>query len=138
MSRWKIDYYAERQFSPLSYWVHAGIGEKDRHYVQCSQYDPPFPAKDPLKGFPFLIVSVSGFAFEFASLPELDHCIDILGQKNLSSTAALVAKRGGGYGLNSHWLSRLPAKLKPWSKREKIVEALQKVKAEIEYKKIKF
>lgn len=124
--------------SPISYWVHCGVNEDDISYLNCIEFNPPFPKKDPLRGFPFLLVEVSGFQFEFASSLELAHCIEVLEQKNLPTTTSLSNDRGTGYGPNNHWLSRLPGKLKSWSKREKVLSALSKAKKESEARNIDF
>jgi hypothetical protein len=39
----------------------------------------------------------------------------------MPTSTQLARERNVNYGPNGHWLSRLPAKLKPWSKREKII-----------------
>jgi len=133
-----MDYYGERRLSPVSYWVHAGVGEVQAPYQQCTDHRPTFPPEDPLKGFPYLTVAILGFDFEFASMAELDHCVDILEQKNLPSTSQLCRRRGSGHGPNSHWLSRLPGRLKAWPKRVRIVAALREAKAALLAKGVPF
>jgi len=138
MSKSKLIYTESRKISPVSYWVHYGMDEHDRPYSQCDDYTPPFPPKDPVKGYPYLLVTVIGFELEFASSLELDHCIEILMQRNLPTTTYLSEQRGTGQGPNSHWLSRLPSELKSWSKRERIVAALIKAKEKLLSEKIRF
>lgn len=84
----------------------------------------------PGKGFPTFHVEFDGFTFAFASLDELDICLETLSKKLLPTSLQLAAKRGTGVGPNSHWLSRLPAKVKPWRYREKAVKYLAKARGE--------
>lgn len=138
MSKSEIVYEKSRRTSPLSYWVHRGVNESDVPYGSCTEFIPPFPCKHAIKGFPYLRVKVVGFEFEFSSNHEVSHCIEILQQKNLPTTSSLSGVRGSGYGPNNHWLSRLPAKLKSWNKREKIIMALKQAKNNIKLSGIEF
>lgn len=131
MSRWKITYHKHRKLSPLSYWVHQGTDKNDRAYRECTTFEPPFPNKIVGKGHPYLKVAILGAELEFASMTELEHCITILSRKVLPTTISLSKARGTGYGPNNHWLSRFPAHLKSWAKRERLVATLKKVKYEI-------
>ncbi len=131
MSKWELKYFAERVKSPVSYWVHKGINEEMVFYQNCVEFEPCFPPKDSVKGFPLLIVSVLGIELHFASMLELEHVIGILSMKHLPTTIELSNKRGTGYGPNNHWLSRLPGEVKSYTKREKIVKALIKAKTEV-------
>ncbi|GAL76230.1 hypothetical protein JCM19275_636 [Nonlabens ulvanivorans] len=45
-----------------------------------------------------------------------------MARKLLPTTMELSSKRPGRKGPNSHWLSRLPAKTKPWKYREKLIK----------------
>ena len=138
MSSSEIIYTEDRRFSPISYWVHHGVGEEETAYSNCTKFDPPFPNKDPIMGYPYLLVQVLGFELEFSSSLELDHCIEVLSQKNMATTNQLSNIRGTGAGPNTHWLSRLPSELKSWVKREKIVAALEKAKTKAGAKCIGF
>jgi hypothetical protein len=106
--------------------------------MECEEFVPPFPFKVVGKGFPYLKVTFLGNELEFASMLEVDHFREVLMQKNLPTTTSLSAIRGTDYGPNNHWLSRLPANLKSWVKREKLVAAMNKVKRDIESAKINF
>ena len=108
------------------------------YYSNCTEFEPPFPPKDPLKGFPLLTVQILGFEFKFASRLELEHVIDILSKKKLPTTIELSNERSTGFGPNNHWLSRLPGNLKSWAKREKITRALIRTIADIEKSGIEF
>lgn len=132
MSTWKFVHLKNRRKTPISYWVHKGIGEDVKGYSQCDEFDPPFPKKHVLEGYPFLTVTVLGFEIEFASSLEIAHFLSVMEQRNLPTTNYLSSLRGNGYGPNNHWLSRFPSKLKSWAKREKIIAAVQKAKASLE------
>jgi hypothetical protein len=69
-------------------------------------------------------VELDGFTFRFASLAELDHCVEILSQRVLPTSRRLSEIRGTGYGPNNHWLSRLPKGTKTWKHRQKAVAYL--------------
>ena len=131
MSKWKLEFFNERYHSPMTYWVHKGQDEKTLRYVDCTAFNPPLPPKEPFKGYPFLTVSVLSFDIVFASVHEMEHFIEVMQQKNLPTTQALSAQRGVPMGPNSHWLSRFPANLKSWTKRQKLVLAVQKARAAV-------
>jgi hypothetical protein len=43
----------------------------------------------------------------------------------MPTSLQLTKQRDAGYGPNGHWLSRLPAKLKPWKNRKKIIPIIE-------------
>ena len=96
----------------MTYWVHGG------------ENGLPRPAAIPGVGFARYHVRTAQFDFEFASLSELRACIDTLGLRVLPTTVNESARHGGGNGPNTHWLSRLPARLLPWQRRQRIVRDL--------------
>jgi len=112
----------------MSFWVH--IEADGRPWCDAEQFSPPIPSPVPGKGFPTFHVEFDGFTFTFASLDELNVCLETLSKKLLPTSTQLSAKRGTSVGPNSHWLSRLPAKVKPWRYREKAVAYLAKAKVE--------
>jgi hypothetical protein len=138
MSRWDLRHHEERKFSPLSVWVHRGVGEDEPAWIDGPEHSPPFPGGTPLKGYPYLIVTVLGFDLEFASGQELDHCIEILSRKNLPTSRALSRVRGASHGPNRHRLSRFPATLKLWAKRERIVSGLTSAREAIRKRGVEF
>ena len=87
-------------------------------------FDPPRQAAIPGRGYPVFKVECDGFTFEFSSLAEMRVCIEILSQKLLPRTIDLARERGSAKGPNSHWLSRLPGRVKSWRYREKAVAYL--------------
>ncbi|MEP2651750.1 MAG: hypothetical protein ABJH06_07110 [Paraglaciecola sp.] len=132
MSKWKFEYLRNRRKTPISYWVHKGVGEQINGYVWCKEFEPPFPKKKPTKGFPFLTVTVKGLEIEFASSYEIKHFLEVMEQKNLPTTRYLSNLRGTGYGPNNHWLSRFPSHLKSWAKREKIIDSVKRAKKSLD------
>ena len=89
------------------------------------KYEPELSRLIPGKGFPRLIVNTLGVELEFASIAEIEHFLDVIRQKNMPTSTQLSQKREVPYGPNGHWLSRLPAKLKPWPKREKYIKVIE-------------
>ena len=43
----------------------------------------------------------------------------------MPTSSQLASKRPNSTGLNSHWLSRLPAKLKSWRNRKKYIPVIE-------------
>lgn len=131
MKKWKIVYTEEYRPSPLSFWVHRHL-DNDL-WSLASEFDPGLPKAIPLKGFPVLLVDALGIELRFSSIAEVEHFLEVISMKNMPTPLQLTKLRNASYGPNGHWLSRLPAKLKPWSKREKVIpiikEGLSKLKA---------
>ncbi len=88
---------------------------------------PPAPVSIPGKGYPVYYVEVDGFTFQFASLDEVQVCIDVLGKKLLPNTLKLAQDRGGDP--DEHWLRKMPEHTRPWRYREKAVKYLEKASA---------
>jgi len=130
MKRHWIEYTEKWVPSPLSYWVHIEADGKDWYNSQLFQ--PPLPFPVPERGFATYWVECDGVIFQFASLDELRHCVQILGRKLLPTTIRLAQDRGGNVGPSRHWLSKLPLEAKPWRYREKGVKYLSKCLAEFE------
>jgi len=124
MKKHWITYIEEWQPGPMTYWVH--VEADGRPWQESSIFDPPLPSPVAGKGFPRFWIEFNGCTFEFASLDELRVCISTLGQKLLPTTIRLSQDRGGGMGPNSHWLSRLPPKTKPWRYRQRAVAYMDK------------
>jgi hypothetical protein len=122
-SNFLITYTVDWHQTPGAYWVHIPI-------VGGDEYTPPAPKPIPGKGYAILQVPFGAHVLEFCSAAQLQHYIDVLSQKLLPTTTQLSAQRGSGAGPNGHWLSRLPAELKPYSKRVLLVK---KLKAALEY-----
>jgi hypothetical protein len=119
-----ITYNSDWHQIPGAYWVHISIADSG------SEYAPPVPKPIPGKGYAILQVPFGAHVLEFCSAAHLQHYIAVLSQKLLPTTMQLSAQRGSGAGPNGHWLSRLPAELKPYSKRVLLVK---KLKAALDY-----
>ena len=138
MKKWRVEYSQQRKFSPISWWVHQAINNKKTEWRHSENYEPPFPKPVVLKGFPYLIVSVGNFDLEFASSYEVEHCINILSQKNLPSTKSMVCPNFTTYKGYNHWLASFPAYLKSWKLRQKTVNLLAQALAEVKSNGISF
>lgn len=73
-----------------------------------------------------LIVNAFEVELAFASVPEVEHFLAVISQKNMPTTQQLSMRRTNKYGPNRHWLSRLPSGIKPWSKRERIIPVVER------------
>jgi hypothetical protein len=132
MKRYWIEYQESPPDCPMTFWVHCEADGKP--WYESAEFNPPRPDPVPGEGYPAFKVEFDGFIFEFASLVEVRVCINILGQKLMPRTSDLSRKRGAGHGPNSHWLSRLPGKVKAWRYRARAVVYLEK--ALVEFDKI--
>lgn len=88
-------------------------------------FELPLPKAIPVRGCPYLVISALGIELEFSSLEEVEHFIYVVSQKNMPKSRRLALGRYKNYGPNSHWLSRLLSKLKPWFKRQKYLPILE-------------
>lgn len=109
----------------MSYWVHHPAD--GRPWYQATVFEPPLPKPVPEHGYPHYYVEVNDFTFQFASIAELDVCIDVLGHKLLPNTTIETEAQQTGPG--KHWLNKLPSKVKPWQYRERAVRYLQRARA---------
>lgn len=123
MKKWRIEYTNEYRGSPLSFWVHINI---DSYYwADATIYEPSLPNPIAGKGYANLLINVLGVELNFSSIEEIEHFLSVIKLKNMPTTLQLTNKRNGGCGPNSHWLSRIPAKLLPWAKREKYIKTIE-------------
>ena len=97
----------------------------------ATEFEPSLPKALPTKGYPVLFVDALGVELQFSSIDEVEHFIAVISRKNMPTPLQLAQQRNTKYGPNAHWLSRLPVKLKPWSKREKILPILQSALSEL-------
>lgn len=130
MKKWHIDYWASYTQTPLSFWVHWPVDQE--LWFQAKVFDPPLPKAVIGKGYPLLIVEVFGVELVFASPAEVTHFLAVVSQKNLPTSYQLSRQRSETYGPNRHWLSRLAAKLKPWTKRERWIPIVREALNEFE------
>ncbi len=122
MPRWRIEFGENYRSSPVSFWVHQHLDHEV--WTESTRFEPPLPKAIVGKGFPRLIIDAFGTELEFASIEEVEHCRQVLSQKNMPTSRQLASQRQTSMGPNSHWLSRLPADLKSWRKREKLLPKL--------------
>lgn len=113
--------------APLAFWVHVPIAGSDTECV------PSAPLEVLHKGFMVLHVDADAddVDLQFSSLAQLDHFIEVIVAKPLPTSRQLSKKRELPIGPNTHWLSRLPAKLKAPKKRAKLVDKLQAVREQL-------
>jgi hypothetical protein len=78
-----------------------------------------------------LHVDAADVDLQFSSLAQLDHFIEVMEAKPLPTSRQLSKKRELPVGPNSHWLSRLPAKLKAPKERTKLVSRLRAVREQL-------
>jgi hypothetical protein len=128
MAKYRIEYNKIYTPSPLSFWVHIDVKNSNENvwiWEQASTYKPPLPKTVKLNCFPMLIVEALGYELKFSSIEEVEHFLEVVTQKNMPTSSKLARKRKLSTGLNSHWLSRLPAKLKSWRNREKYIPIIR-------------
>lgn len=111
--------------APLAFWVHVPVAGTPGMYV------PNAPTPVQHKGYVFLYVEKGEFELRFSSLAQLDHFIEVMETKPLPTSRQLSHRRGAPLGPNSHWLSRLPAKLKTPRERGKLVAELKDIRLKL-------
>lgn len=111
--------------APLAFWVHVPVTGSDTECV------PPAPVEVLHKGFMILHVAATDVDLQFSSLAQLDHFIEVMAAEPLPTSRQLAKKRELPVGPNSHWLSRLPAKLKAPKERLKLVSKLRAVREQL-------
>ncbi|MBN9672355.1 hypothetical protein [Roseibium aggregatum] len=124
MKRYWIAYQDMPVWSPMAFWVHLPT-RRNQIWVYADAYDPPLTRPVGGRGFPAFLVEIDGFTFYFASLAELRELIRVFEMKLMPSVRHLCRERGSSKGPNSHWLSRLPARVKPWRYRQKALPFLR-------------
>ena len=124
MKTFRNEYTEHWRRGPMTFWVH--VEADGRHWREAKESNPPAPRPVPGKGYPYYFVEVDGFTFEFASLDEMDVCIETLSQKLLPSTQRETNARGTGP--SPHWLNRLPAGTHSWRYRKKAVGVLREAR----------
>lgn len=125
-ARYRIEFVANWRHAPVAYWVHAWSEQEARDTTLAAP-----PAEVRHRGYRCLWVEVPDAELCFTSEAQLAHCIEVLEQVPLPSTRRLAALRPGGMGPNSHWLSRLPARLKAPRARARLVLAPRSIPASV-------
>jgi len=77
------------------------------------------PFLEQRKKWCLLEIHFDGINLRFSMPQELDHFIDIMSKNPLPSARSLAPECAIGRP-NRHWLSRLPAKAKPWKFRKRL------------------
>jgi hypothetical protein len=122
-SRFRFTYEKDWRHAPLAYWVHVPNPDDPK------LFEPPAPLPVPHHGFVLLRIEYGPHELVFSSPEQLAHFIEVMAKKPLPTSRALSAARGTGAGPNGHWLSRLPAALKPPAARLQLVRHLKAVYA---------
>ncbi|MBL8898446.1 MAG: hypothetical protein JNM84_12490 [Planctomycetes bacterium] len=126
MSCWHIEFLPTPAISPMSFWVHRPVdARRGQRWEDASSYEPPRERAIPGRGYPLFHVSCGDLALRFASLAEIEACANVLGRKLLPRALDLVRSSGVQKGPHAHWLSRLPARWKRWSRRERLAARLR-------------
>lgn len=122
-----IEYVADWRDEAMAYWVHVEQGHGG--WRDAAVFDPPAPRMVPHHGYPVLCVESQGMVFRFSSVAQLVECKRVLSLTPLPTSSRLSVIRSGvnGAGPNSHWLSRLPGRVKAARKRHHVVEDLDEV-----------
>jgi hypothetical protein len=106
--------------APMAFWVHVP--------GPAGAYAPPAPMHIPHHGYPFLHVEVGDIDLQFSAMPQLDRFIDVIARQPLPTSRQLSALRDASAGPNSHWLSRLPARLKSPKRRAVLAQELRAIR----------
>lgn len=122
MKKWRIEFTSGFEKGPMTFWVH-GDGARPQDRVEP-------PKAVPGRGYARYFVEFDGVEFEFASLDEVRVCTAVLGQRVLPTTTSLSAH--SSVGPNGHWLSRLPARAKPWRYRRRATAYLEGIMSELD------
>ena len=125
-----ITYSESYRRTPVTFWVHKLVVSDSEFSIK--NYEPPLSEIIGGKGYPLVRVKYMGVELLFSSIEEISHVQDVLSMRNMPTSMALSQKWGSGVGPNQHWLSRLPAKLKPWRKREPLLPLLNEAKCMLE------
>lgn len=123
MKRFWIEYQTTEPVLPMTFWVHRAT-DGEQIWRVAEGFSPPRQEPIPGRGYPVFHVEFDGFTFVFASIEEIEECVATLSQKLLPRSLDLSRKREVASGPNSHWLSKLPSKVKSWRYREKAVPVL--------------
>lgn len=128
MPKYWVEYVQEYCPSPVSVVVHRPLDCE--YWSGATKFDPPLPEPEIGKGYRIYKVEVKGCELSFSSMEELEHCIEVLSQKNLPTTRSLTERSWLGKGSQHlHWLSKLPGALKSYKERQEIVRLLGHLKS---------
>jgi hypothetical protein len=128
MKHW-VEFANDWKDAPMAYWIH--VEQDGKPWRESERYAPSAPRKVPGKGYPVICIEFDDVELRYSSVEQLKECIRILSQKPLPPAHRLSVLRSTEVGPNTHWLSRLPSKLKSPKTREKLVKALDEVMREV-------
>jgi hypothetical protein len=114
--------------APLAFWVHREVDAA--HWRDACVFDPPAPKPAAAGMYVFLCIEFRRDVLVFSSEHQLAEFIRVMSLHLLPTTSQLSASRGSGAGPNSHWLSRLPRRLKATRAREVLVKQLEACRAQ--------
>ena len=118
-----VEFADDWRDAPLAYWVH--IEQNSDSWRDASQYSPEAPELVLHRGYRMICVEFDDIVLRFSSPEQLAECIRVLSMKPLPTSRRLTMVRGASLGPNSHWLSRMPAKLKAPKTRLELVKILR-------------
>ncbi|MCB9947645.1 MAG: hypothetical protein H6842_07440 [Rhodospirillaceae bacterium] len=132
MKSFRVRYTAGFTPGPMTIWVHRRYGPGSACVVPGPGVGdaPALPGVVAGKGYALIEIEFDGVRFVFASLAELGVFREVLGRPLLPRPQGLDPARVRRYA-NSHWLSRLPAKAKPWRYRRRLVRYLDTIDASV-------
>jgi len=120
MKRHWVEYTETWVKGPMTPWVHVAS--------EAGMLMPPAPSPIAGKGFAIYYVEVDRFTFQFASLDEIQVCLEVLGKRLLPSSIQLAKRVSGDPA--QHWLRTMPDSTKPWRYRQKAVKYLHRALAD--------
>ena len=123
MKKYYKEYSKSWKEYPMAFWVHKSMN--DIPWYDSDFFDPPAP-KPNLNGlFTIYCVEYDGIILKFSSIYQYDDFLNVLSQKMLPQTINLSNGRKTSRGPNTHWLSKLPKKVKSWKFRNEMVNYLK-------------
>ncbi len=123
MAKPRFEYSDSFRPSPVTFWAYRQTD--DEPWSESAIHEPALPRPIPGKGYCYCVVEYQNQEFEFASVHEIRHVIDVLNQKVLPTSTKLSHDVSRKNGPNSHWLSRIPLKSKSYKNRVSFVKVLE-------------
>lgn len=120
MKKHWIQFEDDWKNTPMAFWVHKPVDSPE--WFSASVFDPPAPKPNLQGRYPVLYVEHNNHTFVFSSPEQFSEFKTVLSQKLLPTTRSLSEKRDPTIGPNSHWLSKLPADVKPFTYRSKLLK----------------
>lgn len=138
MKKITLVYHKHFPWTPISGWVGARAIGYIVPTASTGQFRKPKRIEHPFvkqrNKWCRMIVEFNGVWVQFTIPAELDHFLDIMSQKILPSGYRLIKVDNYIGRPNAHWLSRLPAKAKPWKHRQALCSYLTNHKTVQEFR----